>query len=255
MGPSGVRNWEPIGDGNPGGGVRRWGSGNLKHSTAEHIGRTRPPGPTLDEPEKRYPHTDGDRRRAAAGLVVLLLQRRHPWLQAGRHLRRGVSDQRRQRQDRADRRQGTAGPTRAEERHQGDRQLHQGDRQVPDRVRGSAFRRFDQQGHQDQHRGESAQPAGFVAGLHAASADARRPLRVVLPDADRRSDGLRIWQVQGQAADQRYADDHLRRCRRCRRGGRRALRDQGFPAEPGSLPGRGRQDPQGRTALRSAGNR
>ena len=69
------------------------------------------------------------------------------------------------------------------------------------------------------------------------------------------ADGLRLRQVQGQAAEQGHAQDHVRRCRRRRRGGRGALRDQGLPAEPDALSGARRQDPQGRAALRSARHR
>src|ERR1700746_3133955 len=48
---------------------------------------------------------------------------------------------------------------------------------------------------------------------------------------------LRLRQVAGQAALQGHAQDDVRRRRGRRRGGRGALRDQGLPAEPGSLPG------------------
>ena len=48
------------------------------------------------------------------------------------------------------------------------------------------------------------------------------------------------------------AEGHLRRRRRPRRGGRGARGDQGLPRVAGAVPGDGRQDPEGRAALRSA---
>ena len=49
--------------------------------------------------------------------------------------------------------------------------------------------------------------------------------------------------------------DHFRGRRRRQRGRRRALRNQGLPAGPGQVPGRGRQDSQGRAALRPTRHR
>ncbi|EUA32610.1 ATP-dependent zinc metalloprotease FtsH domain protein [Mycobacterium xenopi 3993] len=53
----------------------------------------------------------------------------------------------------------------------------------------------------------------------------------------------------GQAAIQGHAQDHLRRRRRCRRGGRGALRDQRLSAEPRRYQALGPRSP-GRVALR-----
>ena len=72
----------------------------------------------------------------------------------------------------------------------------------------------DRQERQDQYRGQPGQRARLAAGLPAAAAVARRPVRGVLPHADRRPDGLRLRQVAGQAAGQGHAQDHVRRRRR-----------------------------------------
>ena len=117
------------------------------------------------------------------------------------------------------------------------------------------FDALQRQGRQDQHRGQPGQRARLAADLPAAAAAAGRLVRDVLPHADRRPDGLRLRQVEGQAAVQGHAQDHVRRRRRRRRGGRGALRDQGLPAEPDALPGARRQDPQGRAAVRPARHR
>ena len=134
----------------------------------------------------------------------------------------------------------------------GQRQDHH---QVPDRVRGGPVQRAERQERQGQHGGEPGQHPRVAAHLPAAAAVAGRPVRDVLPHADRRPDGLRVRQVAGQAALQGHAQDHVRRRRRRRRGGRGALRDQGLPAEPDAVPGARRQDPQGRAALRPARHR
>ena len=47
----------------------------------------------------------------------------------------------------------------------------------------------------------------------------------------------------------------VHRCRRRRRGRRGTRRDPGLPAEPGPLPGAGREDPEGRAAVRPARHR
>ena len=125
----------------------------------------------------------------------------------------------------------------------------------PTGLRGASVRRIECEEHQGQHRRQPGQRARLAADLHAAAAAARRPVRDVLPHADGRPDGLRVRQVAGQAAVQGHAEDHVRRRGRRRRGGRGAVRDQGLPAEPVAIPGAGRQDPQGRAALRSARHR
>ena len=50
-------------------------------------------------------------------------------------------------------------------------------------------------------------------------------------------------------------EDHLPGCRRGRRGGRGAARDQGVPREPEEIPGARRANPEGRAAVRPAGHR
>ncbi len=92
---------------------------------------------------------------------------------------------------------------------------------------------------------------------HAASLRADRAA-VPLPDepgAGRRRQGDAVRQVQGQADHQGHAEDDVRRRRRLRGGDRGARRDQGVPAGARQVPGRRRQDPQGRAALRPARHR
>ena len=94
------------------------------------------------------------------------------------------------------------------------------------------------------------------AGQPAADRDHRRP--VLLPDeqhAGRRLAGHELRQVPRQARVQGHAEDHVRRRRRRRRGGRGAPGDQGVPAGAGEVPGRRREDPQGRPAVRPARHR
>ena len=87
-------------------------------------------------------------------------------------------------------------------------------------------------------------------------AAARRPVLVpALPDAGRRLQGHAVRQVQGQAGQQGHAPGDLQRRRRRRRGRRGTRGDQGIPAGTGQVPGRRRQDPQGRAALRPSGHR
>ena len=80
-------------DRGPSGTAVRWRSGSLDYSSCAYwkdTGRRRPKKmksmTDIDEPEKCDPHAHRDRRGAVAGLVVLLFQRRHPRLQARRHV-------------------------------------------------------------------------------------------------------------------------------------------------------------------------
>ncbi len=103
-------------------------------------------------------------------------------------------------------------------------------------------------------------PRTTLAGVAAHQLPADRhpgPAVPVLlqPDAGRRLPGHAVRQVQGQADHQGHPEDDLRRRRRRRRGRRGARRDQGVPRGPGEVPGRRRQDPQGRAALRPARHR
>ena len=107
-----------------------------------------------------------------------------------------------------------------------------------------------------QHRGAP----GVLPDHDADLPDPARPgaAHPVLDDEQRpgrRQPGDVVRQVQGQAAVQGHAQDHVRRRGRGRRGRRGTGRDQGLPAEPGPLPGARRQDPQGRAALRPARHR
>ena len=62
-------------------------------------------------------------------------------------------------------------------------------------------------------------------------------------------------QEQGQDLRPQGDEDHLRRCRRRRRGEGRAPRDRRLPEEPEEVPAAGRAHPQGRAAARSPGVR
>ena len=119
-------------------------SGSLDFSSCVYRGRTWPTRPMIDEPEKRDSHGHCDRCRGAAGLVVLLFQRRHPRLQARRHLGGDVPDQRRQRQERTDRRPRTAAAADAEQGQRRHRQLRQDHHQVPQRLRRRPVQRAQQ---------------------------------------------------------------------------------------------------------------
>ena len=81
------------------------------------------------------------------------------------------------------------------------------------------------------------------------------PLADELHAGRRRPRGHAVRQVQGEADLQGHAQDDLRRRRRLRRGRRGARRDQGVPPGARQVPGRGRQDPQGRAAVRRARHR
>ena len=107
-----------------------------------------------------------------------------------------------------------------------------------------------------QRREPQAQPAR-PDPAHAAPVRADRAA-VPVPDepgAGRRRPGHAVRQVQGQADHQGHAEDDVRRRRRLRGGDRGARRDQGVPPGAGQVPGRRRQDPQGRAALRPARHR
>ena len=108
-----------------------------------------------------------------------------------------------------------------------------------------------------QLREPAAQPPRLAAG-HAAALRADRP-PVHLPDEPgpgrRRPRRHAVRQVQGQADHQGHAEDDVRRRRRLRRGHRGARRDQGVPPGARQVPGRRRQDPQGRAAVRPARHR
>ena len=96
------------------------------------------------------------------------------------------------------------------------------------------------------------QPAGDG---HPARPGPRPVLVPDEPDAGRWLQGHELRQEQGQAGDQGHPQGDLRRRGRCGRGRRGAARDQGVPRRARQVPGRRRQDPQGRPALRPARHR
>ena len=98
-------------------------------------------------------------------------------------------------------------------------------------------------------------PAERAARLAAVHRDLPALLRLHEPDAGRRLAGHELRQVPGEAHHQGHPEDDVRRRGRRGRGDRGARGDQGVPPDPGQVPGHRRQDPQGRPALRAAGNR
>ena len=96
------------------------------------------------------------------------------------------------------------------------------------------------------------EPAVQPAAVRAARARADVGAQ---PGAGRRQPGHGLRQVAGQAGQQGPAEGHVRRRRRPRRGGRGARGDQGVPRVAGQVPGDGREDPEGRAALRAARHR
>ncbi|CAA9492508.1 MAG: Cell division protein FtsH, partial [uncultured Sphingomonadaceae bacterium] len=105
-------------------------------------------------------------------------------------------------------------------------------------------------------RGAAGLDPRLAAAEPAADPAARRPV-LVLPRQrpGRRQPGHAVRQVEGQAGLQGGPEGHLRRRRRRERGRRGAPRDQGVPLRARQVPGRGREDPQGRAALRPARHR
>ena len=89
-----------------------------------------------------------------------------------------------------------------------------------------------------QHPGHRQQRLAVAADLRPPVPDLHRLLD--LPDEPgpgRRVEGDVVRQVEGQADDGRFAEDHVPRRGRCRRGRRGAPRDQGVPREPEEVPG------------------
>ncbi len=74
------------------------------------------------------------------------------------------------------------------------------------------------------------------------------------PDAAGREPGVRLRQVQGEAARGRHAEDHLRRRRRVRRGQAGARGDHRFPQGPAEVPAPGWPAAEGCAARRAARN-
>ena len=112
----------------------------------------------------------------------------------------------------------------------------------------------------EQARVQHHRAPGVLPGHDADLPDPARPgaAHPVLDDEQRpgrREPRDELRQVARQAAQQGHAEDDVRRRGGRGRGGRGAVRDQGLPAEPGPLPGPGREDPQGRAALRPARHR
>ena len=122
------------------------------------------------------------------------------------------------------------------------------------RRRGAGTGRRDRDVH---HRDRAAERHRLDPG----DVPADRADRAGVPLADEQHAGRRwprrhaVRQVQGQADHQGHAEDDVLRRRRLQRGDRGARRDQGVPAGARQVPGRGRQDPQGRAALRPPGHR
>ena len=106
------------------------------------------------------------------------------------------------------------------------------------------------------HRPPEREPVGEPAVRPAAVRVARARADVgARPGAGRRQPGHGLRQVDGQALVEGPAEGHVRRRRRPRRSGRGARGDQGVPRVAGEVPGDGREDPEGRAALRSARHR
>ena len=85
--------------------------------------------------------------------------------------------------------------------------------------------------------------------------DLRDLVRADPADAVGRQPGLLLRKIQGQAAGGRYAEGHLRRCGRRRRGQGRAPGDHRVPEGPPEIHPARRPAAQGRAAGRSAGHR
>ena len=120
----------------------------------------------------------------------------------------------------------------------------------------TAGQRTAGQGRQVSGQGRPRQPAAGDPAP-AAAGRRRRTAAVLLhePDAGRREPGHELRQVQGQADQQGHAEDDLCRRRGRGRGDRGTRRDQTVPREPGEVPGRRGQDPEGRAPVRATGNR
>ena len=199
----------------------------------------------------------GGRRRRPAGAAVPRAQRR---VRRDQHLDdEQVHPGRPGRRDHLHRRRpGDPGDPRrrgAPERRQGRHALHPGTAGVAPRAGGQAGGRRDHQG--GQLREPAAQPGRLDPG-HAAALRGDH-LAVPLPDEPGpgrwRPRRHAVRQVQGQADLQGHAEDHVQRRGRLRGGHRGARRDQGVPPGAREVPGRRRQDPQGRAALRTSGHR
>ncbi len=108
-----------------------------------------------------------------------------------------------------------------------------------------------------QLRGPAAQPARLDP-RHAAALRAHR-LPLPLPDEPgpgrRRPGVMQFAKSKAKLITKDMPEDDVRRRRRVRGGDRGARRDQGVPAGARQVPGRRRQDPQGRAALRPARHR
>ena len=103
-----------------------------------------------------------------------------------------------------------------------------------------------------QSREPVAEPAVQPAAVRARS---RSIFCGARPGAGRRQPGHGLREVARQGRQQGPAEGHVRRRRRARRSGRGARGDQGLPRVAGEVPGDGREDPEGRAAVRPAGHR